>query len=170
MKLQTKFNSITILCSCKSKMSLISNEYICDNFKKTYGISKNICKVNGELSSNGKMNREAFKTLFSITKEHFWFIYRNEIINDLIKDYFKDKSNIFILDIGCGDCNVLNFLYSQNSKFNLFGIDIYSDGFEGCNINIPLFQANVSDFLFEKNQFDVILLLDVIEHEQNDKK
>jgi SAM-dependent methyltransferase len=80
----------------------------------------------------------------------------------LLKDYLKNKSNLRILDIGCGPGNFL----SRFSKYGkCFGLDFTYEalyytklrGYSGVN-------ADVCFSPFKDHSIDVVLMLDVIEH------
>ena len=106
---------------------------------------------------------------------HPWESARFNITCNLIKDQIKDNNLKVIFDIGCGDTF---FIESLSSKFNnckFVGIDIaFSEEFikgkstELNKKNIYLYK-DVNTALMECNQeVSLILLMDVIEHIEND--
>lgn len=81
----------------------------------------------------------------------------------------KDKS-IKILDIGCGRGYLLMALQEMGYT-NFIGIDIDESQIEGCiKNNVPgILVENSEDFLNQhKNEYDVIILFDVLEHISTD--
>ncbi len=80
----------------------------------------------------------------------------------LIKEFPK---NAAILDIGCGSGLMLQFL-KQEGFNNLYGIDISEQQVKrardkGLNADV----CNIFDFIkVNKNKFDIIFALDVVEH------
>jgi len=80
----------------------------------------------------------------------------------LIKEFPK---NAAILDLGCGSGLMLQFLKQEGFK-NLYGIDISEQQVKrakdkGLNADI----YNIFDFFnLNKNKFDIVFALDVIEH------
>jgi len=89
---------------------------------------------------------------------HPWFICRRKMIYQLIKNLPKTAR---ILEVGCG--SGINLLMLKKKGFiNLSGIEP-SKGMK-TNIGIPIFDS-VDEI---RGSFDVILILDVLEHIPND--
>ena len=94
---------------------------------------------------------------------------------DLILKNVQENKEISILDIGCGDGSILNYLKSNLKYLNkLYGIDFSDFSLnQARKFNIVTFKKDISkldnlDFLSE--DIDYILLLEVIEHVQNSEK
>lgn len=164
------YNSISIYCSCRKIMIFNNDKYQCLSCGNSYPIIKNVCRISGEFSSRGKMNLDEFNIFNTVADNHFWFKYRNNILKDVIDSQFRGKSNLKILDLGCGEGNTIRSLARFNSDFLIVGCDIFVEGMELSNVNLPLFQGDASDNLFVEEQFDIVLLLDVIEHVPDDQK
>ena len=93
---------------------------------------------------------------------HPWELSRT---SSLIKDINKYHIEGSILDIGCGDSYFDYQLLDNNKNINkLYGIDIYAkDEYKDGNYIV----LNNYDKLKNK-KFDTIIMLDVIEHIEND--
>ena len=98
-------------------------------------------------------------------ENHYWTLARNKIIKrELIRRGFANKK---ILDIGCGRGIVVNFL--RHAGFDCWGVDlaeVKSD--EGLN---PYIKTGIDFALLDKNlagKVEVVMLLDVIEHLENE--
>jgi len=71
--------------------------------------------------------------------------------------------NTKILDVGCKDGYLLKLIRSRNKSCKCYGIDINLELFETiekCDVR----EADVTNLPFENNYFDVIFVLDILEH------
>ncbi len=83
-------------------------------------------------------------------------------IEHLLPDFSKNA-----LDIGCGDGSTLNWLKSNNKCEKIYGVDISEDScLKAQKILDEAININVEDDLdfFPGKQFDLILILDTLEH------
>ena len=72
-----------------------------------------------------------------------------------------------ILEIGCGDGGVIQFLKDSNE---VYGMDASESGVEICKkkgISASLFDANRDTIPFESDYFDFIICLETLEHLEN---
>jgi len=79
------------------------------------------------------------------------------------------KPNTKVLDIGCNDGNIRNFL-PKNIIY--YGVDIdreFIQDLKNKNINAEQADLNKDEIPFQNEKFDYILLLDIIEHVVNPK-
>ena len=141
-----------------------------------------INKINGnkefdhfkDLSNQWWIPQGQFKILHSITPLRIYYIKKN-VINCLkIKDKKKPLCNLDILDLGCGGGLVCEPLARLGA--NVAGIDFVTKNIEVArqhaiksNLNIKYTKQNLSSLNIKK-KYDVILLLEVIEHLDNWKK
>ena len=110
---------------------------------------------------------------------HPWEIARKNIILDkidvIIRKYFNGRDNLNILDMGCGDAFLTEMIIEHLPSTVYYGVDInlsdeqfksYQERFHKANVS---FSRNL-EFIYEKKveKIDVVLLLDVIEHIEND--
>ena len=65
------------------------------------------------------------------------------------------------LDIGCGRGNLLNL--ASKANYDCFGLDIYCNDFIE-NENIKFYQQELLDFDYNNKSFDIISMVDVLEH------
>jgi len=75
-----------------------------------------------------------------------------------------------VLDIGCGDGNLLKELHKRN--FECIGIDISKKAIDFAsfnlkNLGIPLYCKSIDDFNFSY-KFDIVILGEILEHIEQD--
>lgn len=114
------------------------------------------------------MNTEMYRMFFNVQTKHWWFVTRKRIVLDTIDRYLEKPGDLKILDIGCGTGVMLNAL---GDKGKVCGMDM-SD--EAINFAREVFSGPVErgslpdDVPYEKNSFDLVTALDVIEHVDRD--
>jgi len=80
--------------------------------------------------------------------------YDLQIISDLIKPESK------VLDLGCGDGTLLNFL-KKEKKINPYGVEISEKELERCiGKGLPVYHGDIDEGLidYKKNSFDYVIL------------
>jgi SAM-dependent methyltransferase len=109
--------------------------------------------------------------------KHPWELARLKVVSDIISRTFV-KNTIeknTILDIGCGDGFFLNELSKILGGFEFIGIDtamtpdtiqIFEQKYQNSSVR---FHQNLSNELTMDKKIDMVLLLDVIEHIDNEK-
>jgi hypothetical protein len=109
-------------------------------------------------------------------RNHPWEYARCKVIFDIIKPHineFSKSSNV--LDIGCGDLFFLHQFYRRFSGFNPIAIDTaFNDELISCFKNkyqdFPVdVYKNFQDARLRKGSANIVFLLDVIEHVENDR-
>ena len=114
------------------------------------------------------MNINMYRIFFEIQKKHWWFVTKKEIVLDTINIYLRKNGDIKVLDIGCGSGLMLNALENIGQPF---GMDM-SD--EAINFSKEIFKGRVEKGVlpdqipYEEDFFDLITVLDVIEHVDRD--
>ncbi len=114
------------------------------------------------------MNIYMYRTFFKIQKSHWWFVTKKKIVLDVINRYAENIFEPKILDIGCGSGLMLNALQNIGPTF---GMDMSDDA---ISFSKEIFDGRVEKgalphaIPYEKNFFDIITALDVIEHIDQD--
>jgi SAM-dependent methyltransferase len=116
------------------------------------------------------METQAYEEMYRIEEKFWWFRAKREIIIDLIERYSPDKQHPNILDIGCG-CGYTMLELSRKFE-NVKGIDISDKAVDFCltrgvNVQKALFPEEIP---FSETVFDIIIMSDVLEHIENDRK
>jgi SAM-dependent methyltransferase len=101
---------------------------------------------------------------------HWWHRARRRIILELLSKYTQKLNINRIIDIGCGTGGMLLHL----NKFNvgIFGIDNSQDMVMFCKARgyTNVICASAENIPFYDNSFDIITMLDVLEHIPDDIK
>ncbi len=115
------------------------------------------------------MNDKLLAIFNGVESYHWWFLGRRFLLEKIIKKYGGGKKDVKILDVGCGSGGNIEFL-SQFGK--VYGVDKSSLAINYCKKrgfkNVS--QADATKLPFKEKQFDIVLLLDVLEHIKDDKR
>ncbi len=114
------------------------------------------------------MRDEFYDEFTTLVDWHWWYIGRKKIVLKQIKKYFNTEG-ASILDIGCGPGGMLNDLQAFGK---VFGIDSSFKSIKFCREKSYLntCNSNVENLPFEDSSFSAVLMLDVLEHVNNDKE
>ena len=110
-----------------------------------------------------------YKSLFDLETHYWWHQSRLNWAEYIIKKHIKNYNRLDVIDYGCG---AGGFIYQLNSRLNFknfLGVDTSPDAVNFAKNhggNYALINSN--DFEVIKNK-NLILLMDVIEHIENDK-
>lgn len=106
---------------------------------------------------------------------HPWELARFEIVRDLLKDIIKNDDEFHVLDIGCGDVFFISRLSELYPKAKFYAIDTaFTDAILlqlqdlVTGKNIFLFKTIEEANQHLKKKADLVLLLDVVEHIEDD--
>lgn len=107
-------------------------------------------------------------------KHHPWEEARLKVINSLTSSFFHDTTKKNVLDIGCGDVFFINEFCKKHKNLTPYVVDIaFTDEIienlkkEYQNDKISYYK-DVKDVNLVEGKANVIFLLDVIEHIEND--
>jgi SAM-dependent methyltransferase len=116
-----------------------------------------------------KMEERLFCEMDTIEKNHWWFVGRRSIVLRVINKFVKLKPEARILDAGCGTGGNLEFL----SKLGyVVGLEPNQQAIEFAKKKdvAPVVQGELPGFLpFPLNNFDLVVVLDVLEHTDDDE-
>jgi len=109
------------------------------------------------------------KSNYDEGKPVWWATVRSELIVKLIRKFARPRSPQTVLDVGCGDGSVLSYL-QKFFRYKYYGIekDKYLVGLAKTK-GINCIKGRAETFRLKK-KFDIVLLLDVLEHIEDDKK
>lgn len=104
-----------------------------------------------------------------VVKMHWWVRGHQLIAKELIKKSLlrQKRENLMILDVGCSGGGIAEFL-QQFGK--VYGFDISFDSLLACaSSNKTVIQSDATRIPFKENIFDVVVLLEVAEHIEDNK-
>jgi SAM-dependent methyltransferase len=113
------------------------------------------------------MEEQLYHFHYRQEESHWWFHARSEIVQRIIEKFGNLKPGETILDIGCGTGAILKNL---SAKYNVVGIDMSPLAVEYSKKRglKNVFQMPVQEFPKEKFDVKTAILLDVIEHIDDD--
>lgn len=114
------------------------------------------------------MNFKLHKAHQDLEDTHWWFVGRRSILNAVAKRFNLFSNECSVLDAGCGSGGTLRWLGTQNIK--CFGFEperwiLKEAKNSGLNVKYGKLPSEVPLY---NETFDVITLLDVLEHIEND--
>lgn len=109
------------------------------------------------------MRQDLYKDLYIQEEKHWWHISKRNTVKGMLRAFLRNKK-LKILDIGCGAGETMDML----SYFGtIWGLDKSRKALSFCKKRggfRHLRLADVADTRFENDFFDVITILDVLEH------
>ena len=115
------------------------------------------------------MQAQLYESLHRVEEKHWWFVARREIVLTFIDKYRPKKQYAKILDTGCGTGMILKALTRYGK---VWGIDKSAKAVAYSKAKVPEATILCASFPEEapRESFDIITVLDVLEHIQEDTK
>lgn len=117
--------------------------------------------------SGNRLNEKLLAKFFEVETTHWWWTGRKKIVSELLSYYLNGKTNV-ILDGGCGTGAGIIYLGAFGT---IYGVDLSPVAIQFCKKrglkNVMI--GNILKLPFENNKFDLVCLMDVIEHIKEDK-
>jgi SAM-dependent methyltransferase len=113
------------------------------------------------------MDKELYAQLSLNEDKHWWFVGRRKIIEAVLDKFFKKSSSNNILEIGCGTGGNLALLSTYGK---LTAVELFDEAIEiATKKNIcPIHKGSIPGNLELEDKFDLICMLDVLEHIEDD--
>lgn len=113
------------------------------------------------------MDLHTYQILYRIEEGHWWHSARRNMVLDWIRQSYPGRTDLEILDAGCGTGLMLQQLSPLG---NARGVDISQDALDFCRqrgLNrVEL--GDVANMPYQSGTFDVVTALDVLEHVDDD--
>lgn len=112
------------------------------------------------------MNNEEIKTLNELEKYYWWHVGRSKILETFLENMSLPKE-AKILDVGCGTGETTRFLTNFGE---VWGVDISRKALEFCRRQglENLRQGGACELPFDSRSFNLVAMLDVVEHVEDD--
>jgi SAM-dependent methyltransferase len=114
------------------------------------------------------MERAVFDRMAELDQDHWWFIARRRILKTLIGRVVRPPKKARILEIGCGTGHNLAMLKAFG-RVEASELDACARALASKRLPGKVKEAKLPDVsMFERNGYDLIALLDVLEHVPDD--
>jgi SAM-dependent methyltransferase len=116
----------------------------------------------------GSMERAVFDRMAELDQEHWWFLARRRILDQVIARIVRPPEAARVLEVGCGTGHNLAML-SRFGKVEACELDKCARALARKRLGKRVKDARLPDLsMFERNAFDMVALLDVLEHVPDD--
>jgi SAM-dependent methyltransferase len=115
------------------------------------------------------MERAVFDRMAELDQHHWWFTARRRILSSVIRRIVRPPANARILELGCGTGHNLDML-GAFGKVEASELDDYARAMATKRLGRPVEKVALPDLSkFPDDSYDMIALLDVLEHVPDDK-
>lgn len=115
------------------------------------------------------MDRKVFDRMAELDSRHWWFTARRRILNAVIEREVRPPANARILELGAGTGHNLAML-SRFGSVEASELDPVARDLASERLGKPVLEAALPDLsMFPADSYDMIALLDVLEHVPDDK-
>ncbi|MGN6058204.1 MAG: class I SAM-dependent methyltransferase [Sphingomicrobium sp.] len=114
------------------------------------------------------MERVVFDRMAELDQVHWWFVARRHILAEVIRRVVKPPKRARVLEVGCGTGH--NFaMLKQFGRLDACELDHCARALASKRLRRKVEEAKLPDLsMFERNSYDLIALLDVLEHVRGD--
>jgi SAM-dependent methyltransferase len=110
------------------------------------------------------MDRSAYASMSAQEQDHWWFVARRAIIDSLVRSHISLPSSARILEVGCGTGGNLSLL-AQYGELDAMEYDAEARALAAARGFCRVEAGALPDAIgFGDNRYDMIALLDVLEH------
>jgi SAM-dependent methyltransferase len=114
------------------------------------------------------MERVVFERMAELDQQHWWFVARRRILASVIRRVVRPHKRARLLEVGCGTGHNLAML-GQFGSLDACELDAAARGMASDRLGRPVLEARLPDLsMFQMAGYDLIALLDVLEHVPDD--
>ncbi|MEO6224445.1 MAG: class I SAM-dependent methyltransferase [Sphingomicrobium sp.] len=114
------------------------------------------------------MERVVFERMAELDQDHWWFLARRRILAAAVKRVVRPPTGAQLLEVGCGTGHNLAML-QEFGRVDACEMDPVARDLAGLRLGKPVIDARLPDLSeVPEGQYDVIALLDVLEHVEHD--
>ena len=114
------------------------------------------------------MERAVFDRMAELDQEHWWFLARRRILDQLIERVVRPPVQARVLEVGCGTGHNLPML-GRFGSVDACELDKSARTLASPRLGRKVQDARLPDLsMFERNGYDMVALLDVLEHVPDD--
>ena len=114
------------------------------------------------------MERAVFDRMAELDQEHWWFLARRRILDELIDRVVRPPVQARVLEVGCGTGHNLPML-GRFGSVDACELDRSARTLASKRLGRKVKDARLPDLsMFERNGYDMVALLDVLEHVPDD--
>lgn len=114
----------------------------------------------------GKMRHDLYQELFRVENQHWWHLHKRLVIHQFIEKYVTRGR---VLDVGAGTGKILSELKLKG--WQVIGVDGEKEAIffsKKRDVPVKLVDLEKGKLLFKRNHFDLVLVLDILEHLKDD--
>ena len=114
------------------------------------------------------MERVVFERMAEQDQHHWWFVARRRILADVVRRIVQPPKRARVLEVGCGTGHNLAML-GEFGKLDACELDAIARGTASDRLGRPVLEARLPNLsMFKAGSYDLIALLDVLEHVPDD--
>ena len=113
------------------------------------------------------MERAVYDRMAEIDRDHWWFVGRRKILTALIDRFAPAKRPLRILEVGCGTGSNIAMLQAFG-QVDAIEPDDHARAFSEARTGLTIKGGYLPDVPLDDGAYDLIVLLDVLEHIPDD--
>jgi SAM-dependent methyltransferase len=112
------------------------------------------------------MRPDLYPELYQVENRHWWHQQKRQVVHQLIQRYCPRPGKV--LDVGCGAGKLLAEL--KPLGWQVEGVDLVVTQGRRRGLNLKQVNLQTQPLPFAKNQFDLVVCLDTLEHMADDRR
>lgn len=114
------------------------------------------------------MERVVFERMAEQDQRHWWFVARRRILAEIVRRVVRPRKAARVLEVGCGTGHNLEML-GQFGALDACELDAVARDMASDRLGRPVLEARLPDLsMFKVASYDLVALLDVLEHVPDD--